>query len=216
MKDKMLKVICNVWAVVLLNFAGIAAEMPAWDTSLANPLVTGEGTWTLAGQTEANSELTAKLEPLTKGMRFDKPAWQWDNGRLSVMEKRMTASTLAKTTQIGPATVIAFQPKEAGKYKVQIKGELKIQIPAAGYAVATVFVFRAGGAAAEEIGVFTTVDATTKRGVSQVEVSLEKDVEVKAGDQIAVRLQARNPGNASSGNAYLTFETYSVLPLAAK
>jgi len=206
-----------VAATALAGFAALGAEMPEWNTiGMTNPLVTDEGTWTAAGQTEKDPLPTAEMKPLAKGMRFDKDAWQWDNGRLAVMGRNLVAMTLDNKAQVGPATAVLFQPRKAGKYSVRIQGVLKIQIPAAGHALASAFVLRAGGSAAEELGAFTTVDATTKRGVSQVAVSLEKEVAIEDGDRIAVRVQARNPGNANAGNAYLTLETFSVSPAAVK
>jgi hypothetical protein len=64
---------------------------------------------------------------------------------------------VAATAQVGPATAVLFQPRKAGKYSVRIQGVLKIQIPDAGHALASAFVLRAGGSAAEELGAFTTV-----------------------------------------------------------
>ena len=195
----------NVWA------AG-----PNWKHADGNPLSDAGATWTLATQAEKEPSLTSAYKLMTAGTYVDYTfAWltgpaTFDPGQRYV-ETMLITSPEDAAPQTSRSSAILLKVPQAGAYKAEIAGTVYVQNVTAGHALLTLYTLNADRSVAKELKSFQlNKKADGAFGDFPEKFDYSDTVQLGAGEELAVRIQAVNPGTASAGRCGATFSNFTV------
>lgn len=219
-------------ATGLTALAGSAWELPPvtgdqngwgavdnnWTWDKGNPLSEDGATWSVEMQTQPEPTLTAEFEPMPKGLLYNfVRAWvdgseEFDPEQFYKDRTLVTKSSspeMGKFPEKGKSSAIIFKPEKPGTYHIQIEGAANVQNKTAGYVLASLYVL-SSNRAADNLLQQTELNAAGGMGDYPDKLSFEQDVDLGAGDEFAVRIQAVSPGAAPVGSASLDFKKFTV------
>ena len=164
-------------------FAGVFAPTKGFSTWRD-----GESTWSYGRQEGKDPWAGADATPA-----------EWGEG--------MTLSTKCadRSPHHSPASVVDFIATP-GRYKVVAKGELRNQIPLAGYGKAEWIIVRASGCVRR----LKKVETPMGENKGRISFDLDAVIELAAGDLLRLRVQTVNPGPAPADNTWLSLQEYRV------
>ena len=186
---------------------------------MGNPYTDKGATWTVAYQDKTNAAPTETYLPMTKGTyvgfiriwqggeKISKdPHMQYKNNNLITRPTKRSAHR-------SESVAVIFKPEMAGKYKVQIKATLtKVQNPSAGHAHVGIYQISSDGRIAqtlEEQDMNLMKSGAFGKNLPN-EINFEKVLDFEAQQDLILRLQAVNPGNASVGACRLQIQAFEV------
>ena len=194
-------------------------EAGSWTWEMGNPCEDHGATWTVAFQNKINPEPGFSYTPMNKGtyVGFIR-IWQGDadvskDPRMQYQKNQLIARPANVSAQQSESVAILFKPKNGGEYQVNIKSVLDhVQNPTAGDALVGVYLMSTDGRLVEKLqeselnvkkpGVFGN-------NLPQA-IEFNKTVTFAAGQELILRLQAVNPGNASVGACALKIDEFTV------
>lgn len=194
-------------------------EAGSWTWDMGNPMTDNGATWTVAFQDKTNAAPTETYQPMIKGtyVGFVR-IWQGDretskDPQMQYKTNCLITRPIKNSAQRSESVAVIFKPENAGKYKVQIKATLVgVQNPSAGHARVGIYQISSDGRIAQ------TLDESNmnvkKPGVYGKNlpdsINFEKVLDFEAQQELILRLQAVNPGNASVGSCRLQIDTFQV------
>jgi len=188
-------------------------DAPNWTYAAGNPMTDSGATWGLYAQNDVNPDLTAPYTPLAQTMAFGY-FYVWGLGPQSAHAYRDTILSTTEPNNVpesGPSTVIRFHPPAPGSYSVDIAGTAQVQAETAGHARVTIYILGAGGATATQLAVNDLNNASPNAfGHFPNTLAYQGTVNLKQGNELAVRIQTINPGPGSAGNSSITFSRFVV------
>ena len=194
------------------------AVEPNWTWNKGNPMKYKGAKWTVAMQDVDDPELTGKYTPMEKGDIYGfKFGWRGKEGgkdpQFKYMEKTLS-TYITLGNKKGPAAAVIFKPAKAGKFKVDISGNIYVQNKTAGYALVTVYVLSKKRSVAKELKAYKL---NLKGGHMAKELSgnfaYQEEVAISAGEELAIRVQTVNPGPASAGRSGIKFKNFTITKL---
>lgn len=192
----------------------------SWRWKDGNPVTDHGATWTAVYQGQTNPLPTSEYTPMVKGTYVGYyRIWQGDNKTskdpyMQYRENRLIVRPATKMAHRSESVGIMFVPTEAGEYEVNVKAKLHhVKNPTAGYVQVGLFQMIQGGRAAETI--FDTRMNINKpkvfgKGKYLDVFEVVKKITFEAEQELVLRLQAVNPGNASVGTCILKIEKFAV------
>ena len=199
---------------------GWAAGDNNWRWDYGNPYpVEGGAEWTVATQNMVNPSGTDEYKPMEPSVLFGFLKG-WAAGKNSATdpekflyfgeekeERKLSASASLEGhfPQVGPTSVIIFKVPKDGKYQVEIEGKVTVQSKTAGYAKVSVAILSEARKQETPLKSFELNSAGGFGGYGDI-LSFSDTVEIKAGNEIVIRLQAVSPGPSSAGSSTIAFK----------
>lgn len=191
----------------------------SWTWEMGNPMSDHGATWTVGYQNKANAAPTDTYLPMIKGtyVGFVR-IWQGDqetskDPQMQYKSNCLITRPIKKTAHRSESVAVIFKPDAAGKYKVQIKATLLgVQNPSAGHARVGLYQISSDGRIAQTLD---ETDLNVKKAGAfgkdlSDKINFEQVLEFEAGQDLILRLQAVNPGNASVGACRLQIDQFDV------
>mgnify|MGYP000011711370 CR=1 FL=1 len=191
-------------------------EEPNWTHTKGNPSVFGDLTWTLAVQDEKNPALTSPYQLMEPGTYVDyyfiwqagpkskDPIFQYRGNALSVRPKDSEA-------QHSASCVLLVKPASSGNFKVKITGEMKVRQPTAGFGQVTIYTLSSDRKQAKELATFKlNADVSGSYGSLPSTLEFKQTVELPKDTELALRVQAVNPGPATCGGVNFNITHFSM------
>jgi hypothetical protein len=191
----------------------------SWTWDMGNPCTDNGATWSVAYQNKPNAAPTDTYLPMTKGT-YVGFVRIWQGGEEASKDPQMQykgnnliTRPATRTAQRSESVAVIFKPQLAGKYKVQIKATLAgVQNPSAGHARMGLYQISSDGRIAQTL---EESDLNVKKSGAYGKdlpdtCAFEKVLDFEADQELILRLQAVNPGNASVGSCRLQIDTFEV------
>ena len=187
-----------------------------WKHGDGNSLADHGGVWTLAVQNDKNPVPTSPYELMVAGTYVGQTCI-WQGGAPSpdpAQQYRgatLTARPADGSPQASPSSAILFRVPESGLYACEVEGQAHAQNHTAGYALLTLCALTADHTGARPVAsvALNTKSAGAFGGYPDA-FSLKEFVTLQKGEEIAVRLQAVNPGPATAGSVAATFSRFRI------
>ena len=198
------------------NKPAVWAAAPNWRHSDGNPLATSGAQWSLVTQAERNPSLTSAYELMKPGTYVGYNfLWQSGSAGKDPAQQYRGYTLITRpdgaTAQKSRSSAILLKLPAAGRYSVEIAGKASVKQPAAGHALLTVYTLNADRSQAKELKLYSLNNkAPGAFGGYPDTFSYTDTVELAAGEELAVRVQAVNPGGATAGSAAVTFTAFKV------
>ena len=199
---------------------GWAAGDNIWRWDYGNPYpVDGGAEWTVATQNMVNPSGTDEYTPMEPSVLFGFLKG-WAAGENSAADPKKflyygekeegrkltaTASVEGRFPEVSPASAVIFKAPNDGKYQVEIDGKVMVQNKSAGYAKVSVAILSNARTLETPLKSFE-LNSAGGFGEYGDTLSFSDTVEIKAGNEIVIRLQTVSPGHASAGSSTLVFK----------
>ncbi|MAX24778.1 MAG: hypothetical protein CMJ19_09770 [Phycisphaeraceae bacterium] len=192
----------------------------SWTWSMGNPMDDNGATWKVAYQDQTNPPANAPFTAMSQGtyVGFVR-IWQGGEEQTRDPQIQYKADCLSvrpssNKAQKSPSAAVIFKPTADGQYTVDLKTKLTaVQSPSAGYANVELYILSADGRIADmQQQERMNVKKSNAYGKKQYpeRFDFSKTIKLQADQELILRLQAINPGNASVGNCRLQIEDFSV------
>ena len=197
-----------------------AWKVGSWRWEDGNPMTDQGVTWAAVYQDQTNPLPTSEYTPMVKGTYVGyNRIWQGGSkvSKDPLMQYRedcLIVRPASRKAQQSESVGIMFIPEVAGVYAVAIKAKLEhVRNPTAGYAKAGLFQMIQGGRAAQTISDIQMNSQNPKvfgKGKFPEYFEVNQEIEFEAEQELILRFQAVNPGNASVGTCVLKIEKFVV------
>ncbi len=191
----------------------------SWTWSMGNPMDDNGATWKVAFQDQTNPPANAPFTAMSQGT-YVGFVRIWQGGEEQTRDPKiqykvdcLSVRPSSNKAQKSPSAAVIFKPTADGQYAVDLKTKLAgVQSPSAGYANVELYILSADGRIAdmqkqERLNVKKS-GAYGKTYPDRFDFS--KTLTLQADQELILRLQAINPGNASVGSCRLQIENFTV------
>jgi hypothetical protein len=186
---------------------------------MGNPMTDNGATWKVAYQDQTNPSANAPFLAMNKGtyVGFVR-IWQGGEAvsrdpQIQYKSDCLSVRPSSNKAHKSPSAAIIFSPEKQGQYSIDLKTKLVgVQSPTAGYANVELYILSTDGRIAD-MQQQERLNAKKPNAYGKTypdRFDFQKSVKLEAGQELILRLQAINPGNASVGNCRLQIETFAV------